>query len=233
MPPSSSVKELLSLRVPPIAIGMFSEPPPGVERHAGEPVPSGCSFWANAQSGLTFYTIPEDHLCAVGSYTHNMTGSEAAPLDLQDTVEFMVENRYLEEKDVPTIPTLDASPNVVAYAPVDARAFEPDVVMLAAEPSRAMLVFEASVRAGAGDPAATILGRPGCAAVPLTANTGRSAFSFGCIGNRTYTGLPDTEMYISVPGKSWDAVAGAVAEIVNANAAMEAYHRQTLLAEDS
>jgi uncharacterized protein (DUF169 family) len=228
---SPSVKDLLQLRVPPIAIGLFSEPPPGVERYADEAVPSGCSFWAQAQSGLTFYTLPEDHLCAVGSYTHNMTPAAAAPLDLQDTVEFMVEQRYLEADDVPAIPTLSSSPSVVAYGPVDARAFEPDVVLVAAEPGRAMLLFEAAVRAGAGDPAATILGRPGCGAVPQAVNSGRAALSFGCIGNRTYTGLPDSELYLSVPGASWDAVAAAAEEIVGANASMEAYYQQTLLAD--
>ena len=92
-----------------------------------------------------------------------------------------------------------------------------------------MLLFEASVRAGAGDPAATILGRPGCAAVPQAANSGRTALSFGCIGNRTYTGLPDSELYLAVPGASWDAVAAVVEEIVDANASMEAHYRQTLV----
>jgi uncharacterized protein (DUF169 family) len=227
------VKELLALRVPPISIGLFNEPPPGVDRYAGDPVPSGCSFWATAQSGLAFYTVPEDHLCAVGSYTHNMTPSAAAPLDLQNTVEFMVENRYLREDDIPTIPTLNTSPSFVAYGPVNANAFAPDVVMVCAEPSRAMLLFEACVRAGAGDPSAPLLGRPTCGAVPQAANTGRSAFSLGCIGNRTYTGLSDTEMYLSVPGQSWEAVAEAVEEIVSANSSMEAHYRQTLLTEKS
>jgi uncharacterized protein (DUF169 family) len=178
---SSGVKELLALRVPPISIGVFNEPPPSVEPYAGDAVPSGCSFWATAQSGLTFYTAPEDHLRAVGSYTHNMAPSEAAPLDLQNTVEFMVENRYLREDDIPTIPTLKTSPSFVAYGPVDANAFAPDVVMVCAEPSRAMLLFEACVRAGAGDPSATLLGRPSCGAVPQAANTGRSAFSLASV----------------------------------------------------
>jgi len=223
------------LRVPPIAIGLFAGPPPGVARYAEDPVPAGCSFWAIAQSGLSFYTLPEDHLCAVGSYTHNMTPSEAAPSNLQSTVEFMVENSYLREEDIPTIPTLGDSPDIVAYGPVDARAFEPDVVIVAAQPDRAMMLFEATLRAGAGagDPAATLLGRPSCGAIPQVANTGRSALTLGCIGNRTYTGMRDSELYVSVPGTSWDKVAEAVAEIVNANASMEGYYRQTLLADDA
>ncbi len=229
MAKSTSVKELLMLRVPPVAIGLFSEPPAGVSRYADEPAPSGCTFWQRAQEGLVFYTLPEDHLCAVGSHTHNMAPSASAPVDLQGTIELMVENRYIEEEEVPAIPTLNDSPRVVAYGPADASAFEADVVIVAAEPSRAMLLFEAALRAGAGDPAATILGRPGCAVVPQAVNSGRAALSFGCMGNRTYTGLLDSELYLAIPGGKWAAVAASLEEIMNANASMAAYYKQTLV----
>ncbi len=145
----------------------------------------------------------------------------------------MVKNEYLKEDDVPAIPTLDASPQVVAYAPADAAAFEPDVVIIAVEPAKAMILFEASLRADAGDAASTILGRPGCGVVPQAMNSARSALSFGCMGNRTYAGLPDSEMYLAAPGDKWEAVAGAVEEITGANAAMESYYRSTLIAEES
>jgi len=65
------------------------------------------------------------------------------------------------------------------------------------------------------------------------ANSGRAALSFGCIGNRTYTGLPDNELYLAIPGDKWEAVADAVEEITSANASMESYYRGTLVAEDS
>jgi uncharacterized protein (DUF169 family) len=217
------------LRVPPVAIGFFVEPPENIEHYRARPVPSGCTFWQIAQSGLTFYTLPEDHLCSVGSYTHNLTPSVAAPIDLQNTVQFMAANDYLSEEEVPSIPTLDRTPGVVAYAPADAAMFEPSVVVVAVEPGRAMVLFEAALRVGAGDPAATILGRPSCGVIPQVANSGRAALSFGCIGNRTYTGLPDNELYLAIPGDKWEAVADAVEEITSANSSMESYYKSTLV----
>jgi uncharacterized protein (DUF169 family) len=217
------------LRVPPVAIGFFVEPPEGVAHYRDRAVPSGCTFWLLAQQGLTFYTLPEDHLCAVGSYTHNLTPSVAASIDLQNTVQFMAENDYLKEEEVTSIPTLDRSPEVVAYAPADAAMFEPSVVIVAVEPARAMVLFEAAWRAGAGDPATTILGRPSCGVIPQAANSDRAAVSFGCIGNRTYTGLLDNELYLAIPGEKWEAVADSVEEITRANSSMESYYNATLV----
>ena len=229
MTQQTSVKELLTLRVPPIGIGFFSEPPAGVEHYDDGLAPSGCTFWQRAQEGHVFYATAQDQSCAVGLYTHNLTPPEAAASDLEDTIGLMVENRYIETDDVAGIPTLDRTPQVVAYGPADSGAFTPDVVIVAAEPARAMLLFEAAIRAGAGDPAATILPRPGCAVVPQAANSDRASLSFGCIGNRTYTGLPDSELYVAIPGDRWEAVASAVEEIVNANASMESHYRRTLV----
>ncbi len=141
----------------------------------------------------------------------------------------MVENRYIEMDDVAGIPTLDRTPQVVAYGPADSGAFTPDIVIVAAEPARAMLLFEAAIRVGAGDPEATIVPRPSCAVVPQAVNSDRASLSFSCIGNRTYTGLPDSEMYVAIPGDRWEAVASAVEEIVNANASMEAHYRGSLV----
>ena len=68
------------------------------------------------------------------------------------------------------------------------------------------------------------LGRPGCAVLPMALNTGASAFSFGCRGNRTFTGLPEEEMYLAIPGTKWDAVVEALWTIAGANATMAAHY---------
>ena len=69
MTQQASVKELLTLRVPPIGIGFFSEPPAGVEHYGDGQAPAGCSFWQRAQEGHVFYATAEDQGCAVGLYT--------------------------------------------------------------------------------------------------------------------------------------------------------------------
>jgi uncharacterized protein (DUF169 family) len=120
---------------------------------------------------------------------------------------------------------LPKTPAFVAYAPVAEAGFPADVVLIAAKPAAAMLLYEAAVRAGAGDALTQTLGRPGCAVLPLAVKTGASAVSLGCKGNRTFTGLPDDELYLAVPGAKWDALVAAAAEIVSANGTMEDHYK--------
>jgi uncharacterized protein (DUF169 family) len=102
--------------------------------------------------------------------------------------------------------------------------FHADVVLVAAKPAQAMLIYEAAVKAGAGSAVTNALGRPACAVLPLTTASGHTSISLGCKGNRTFTGLPDEEMYVAIPGDKWDAVLGKMAEVHEANAAMERYY---------
>ena len=104
--------------------------------------------------------------------------------------------------------------------------FRADVVVIAARPAQMMMVYEAALRSGVGNIATPALGRPGCAVLPMALNTGASALSFGCKGNRTFSGLPDEEMYLAIPGTKWEAVVEALLTIAAANATMEAHYKQ-------
>jgi uncharacterized protein (DUF169 family) len=222
----SSIQETLGLSKAPIGVAFLDEPPAGVKQWSGGPVPAGCSFWREAMNGQTFYTVPADHYnCAVGAYTHNIEQPEERSAALNDTIGFMVGSGYLQMAEVPMIPVLPKTPRYVAYGPVADAKFHPDVVVITATPAEMMMIYEAALRSGAGSMAPPALGRPGCAILPLTLNSGASAFSFGCKGNRTFTGLPDSEMYISIPGAKWDAFVAAMGEIVKANVTMEAHYK--------
>jgi uncharacterized protein (DUF169 family) len=206
---------------PPIAIGFFESPPPGVPRWQGGPVAAGCVFWEKAMSGQSFYTLPSDHYnCAVGSYTHKIALPAERAHELNDTIGFMVEHNYVASAEVPGIPTLAKSPGVVAYGPLDGAGFEPDVVLIAAKPAQAMLIYEAALKAGAGSALTNALGRPACAILPLTTANGQTSISLGCKGNRTFTGLADEEMYVAIPGDKWEALSAKLAEAREANVAM-------------
>ena len=63
--------------------------------------------------------------------------------------------------------------------------------------------------------------RPACAVLPLTTTNGQTSISLGCKGNRTFTGLPDEEMYVAIPGDKWQAVIEKLTETHAANLAME------------
>lgn len=226
MKSSQRLQEILGTDTTPIAIGFFNSPPTGMARWQGGPVPAGCVFWEKAMSGQTFYTVPSDHYnCAVGAHTHHIALPAERAHELNDTISFMAKNEYVATSEVPGIPTLARSPGAVAYGPVDQVDFKPDVVLLAAKPAQAMLIYEAAIKAGAGSALTNALGRPACAVLPLTTASGQTSVSLGCKGNRTFTGLPDEAMYMSIPGDKWELVVEKLAETQQANSAMGTYYQ--------
>jgi uncharacterized protein (DUF169 family) len=223
----STLQETLGISRQPIAVGFLDDAPAGLEPWSGGAVPAGCAFWRAAMDGRAFYTVPADHYnCAVGSHTHNIPLPPDRAGELNDTVGFMVGSGYLQMAEVPMIPALPKTPRYVAYGPVEQGRFRADVIVTAAPPAAAMLIYEAALRCGAGDILAPSLGRPGCAVLPLALNSNMTSLSLGCKGNRTYTGLPDQEMYLAIPGTKWDAVIETLQTIAAANATMETHYKQ-------
>jgi uncharacterized protein (DUF169 family) len=222
----NSVQRLLGLDKPPIAIAFLDSPPAGVDKWEAAPVPAGCDFWRVAMQGKTFFTVPSDHYnCAVGSHTHAIPLPPGRAAELEQTIGFMIANQYIEMKEVPGIPVLKQTPAAVAYGPAGETPFAPHVVVIAANPAQAMVLYEAALRAGAGNAVTNVFGRPGCAALPLTQQSRAAALSFGCKGNRTFVGLPENEMYFMIPGDKWNSVAAQVQAVANANAAMANYYQ--------
>jgi uncharacterized protein (DUF169 family) len=214
----------LRLQRRPVAVAFCVSPPPGVAKFSGV-VPSGCSFWRIAAEGRTFYTVPSDHFnCPVGSYTHNVTLPEHRAAELQQALGLMTEVGYIKMEDIPGVSRLPNSPATIVYAPLADAPVDPDVVLFAGRPASVMLLEEASMRAGVAAQL-PMLGRPTCMAIPAALAQGTVA-SAGCIGNRTYTGLGDDEMYVVVPGRDLERIAAAVETIANANTKMAEYHRE-------
>ena len=69
------------------------------------------------------------------------------------------------------------------------------------------------------------MGRPTCAVIPEAINADRTSASFGCIGNRVYTGASDDEAYFAIPGSQLAVVEDKLATIVRANEELEKFHR--------
>lgn len=217
----------LGLLGAPVAIALLAEPPAGVARWDEGEVAAGCAFWRHARAGRTFYTEAGDHRhCAVGAHVHGLSLPKDQAGDLPASIEFMVGAGYLDPDEVPSIPTVAKAPCYVAYGPAGQVPFDADVVVVAATPAQAMVLHEAALRAGVTQMTAPIAGRPACAILPLAMQSGQSALSLGCAGNRTTTGLEDGELYSAIPGGSWPAVVNALATITAANKAMEAYYEE-------
>jgi uncharacterized protein (DUF169 family) len=205
----------------PVAVAYLDAAPNGVERFEGSE-PSGCSFWRVAADGRTFYTVPENHFnCAVGAYTHNITLSPERESETGQTLQMMFELGYLKPEEVLQIPRLANAPAAVVYSPLGDAPVTPDVVLFACKPRAAMLLNEAANRAGVAS-GAPALGRPTCMALPASLQHG-AILSLGCIGNRTYTGLGEDQVYFVLRGKDLVAVGEALDVVAGANTTLGEY----------
>jgi uncharacterized protein (DUF169 family) len=219
------LEELLGLDKPPIAIAFLDEVPPGLERVATAEA-AGCGYWRRAQDGAAFYTEAADHKgCPVGAHTHGV------PLDADDTARLsgllgtMIGLEYLREAELPAIPRRDGAWRFVAYAPLGEAPFAPDVVLVRADVRRLMLLAEAAAAVGVAAAAPT-MGRPTCAVIPLALSSQRTSASFGCVGNRVYTGLGDGEGWFAVPASALAAVEERLGAVVRANEALARLHEE-------
>jgi uncharacterized protein (DUF169 family) len=224
---AAAITKHLALKQGPVAIGFRDSPSTGVP-HVGKQVPAGCSFWKMASDGHVFHTRPADHFnCAIGAHTHAIKLPEARRDELGGLVQTMVGLSYLREDEVPKIPVLKRSYAYILYAPLDKTPFEPDVVLLRANARQLMVASEAAIAAGLS-PGAPLRERPTCAIIPEVMDTLGARASFACVGNRTYTGLSDDEVYFAVPGSFVAPFAQKLSEIDRANVHLADFHRKQL-----
>ena len=220
---ASSLTELLHLTSAPIAITFVDEAPPGVP-HVSALEPAGCGYWRRAAAGEVFFTVADDHKgCPIGAHTHNVALSPAEQQELMGLVQTMVGLSYLKMEEVPQIPTRKTPLQVAVYAPLAEAPLPPDVVLVRGHAQQLMLLAEAAQAAGVagGD----TMGRPTCAVLPEAINSARTAASFGCVGNRVYTGADENEAYFAIPGPQLGVVEASLAVIVRANQELEKFHR--------
>lgn len=228
----SLFSERLGLERRPVAIAFRETAPPGVSKFVGTE-PSSCSYWRLAAGGRTFYTVATDHYnCPVGAYTHNIPLPTERARELDDVLGLMASIGYVRMEEVPAIPRMPRTPGVIIYAPLAEAPVDPDVVLFSGRPGRLMLLQEAAMRAGAVAQLTT-LPRPTCMALPAAMEMGIVA-STGCIGNRVYTGIDDSDLYIAVRGSDVARILAETDTISSANAKLLAYHhdrRQSLATE--
>jgi uncharacterized protein (DUF169 family) len=220
----SQLQSLLNLQSAPVAITFRPTAPAGVA-HIAAPEPASCGYWRRAAAGEVFYTDAEDHKkCPVGAHTHGVKLNEAEAKELEGLVGVMVKLEYLSMDEVPSIPTRKEPFGVAVYAPLERAPLPPDVVLVRGNARQLMLLNEAAQAAGVNESAPT-MGRPTCALLPEAINEQRAGASLGCIGNRVYTGLTDSEAYFAIPGSAVAAVEERLRVIVHANEELEKFHR--------
>jgi uncharacterized protein (DUF169 family) len=220
----TKIQEILGLKVPAVAIAFRDTAPEGIPRVTA-PAPAGCGYWKLAAEGKTFYTEASDHYgCPVGAHTHGVDLPPQVATELNGLVQTMVGMQYLSMEEIPIIPHRQDPFHVAVYAPLTQATFTPDVVLVRGTVKQLMLLAEAAQAAGVAGGSAT-MGRPTCAVLPESLQSNQAATSFGCIGNRVYTGLGDDEGYYAIPGSKVAAVVQKLAIIIEANRQLEVFHR--------
>jgi uncharacterized protein (DUF169 family) len=220
---ANSLAELLQLKSAPVAIAFVDSPPPGIPR-VSAPEPAGCGYWPRAAAGEVFFTSADDHkACPVGAHTHNVPLSAAEDAELMGLVKTMVGLSYLKMEDVAKIPRRQTPMQAAVYAPLPLAPVPPDVVLVRGNARQLMLLAEAAESAGVTG-TSPAMGRPTCAVLPESINAGRTAVSFGCVGNRVYTAAGDDEAYFAIPGAHLAAVESHLKTIVQANEALQTFH---------
>lgn len=220
----TQLQDLLGLAWRPVAIAFRAVAPAGMSR-IESPAPAGCGYWRLAAEGKVFYTEAPDHYtCPVGAHTHGVDLPDAVAKELHGLVQTMVGLQYIKVEEIPRLPRRQGTFGVAMYAPFDQAPFVPDVVLVRGTVKQLMLLAEAAQAAGIAGGGAT-MGRPTCAVLPEAIHSGRTATSFGCIGNRVYTGLGDEEGYYALPGATVSGAVSKLGAIVEANRALEQFHR--------
>ncbi len=220
---SESLKASLNLTMPPIAVCITDSIPNGVSAFQGK-VPGGCVFWQEAAQGA-FATSTLDHeMCAVGVHTHHMaTPSPDYPNELQAVLKVMADMDYVREDDVPRIPVLEKESKHVIYAPLAASPLPPDAVLLFVHSQQGLIITEAIQQLDPGIPPA--MGRPACAIIPQTINTGQAALSLGCCGARAYLdALTDDIALWAFPGNKIQQYAERIISLSKANKTLSQFH---------
>jgi len=200
-----SIAELLNLTSSPIAISFVDAAPTGI-KHVDAVEAAGCGYWRRAAEAEVFYTVADDHKrCPVGAHTHNVMLSPEERRELMGLVGTMVGLQYLKIEEIPMIPTRKTPLKVAVYAPLAAAPVPPDVVLVRGNARQLMLLTEAAQSAGVAG-SGPAMGRPTYAVLPEAINADLTSASFGCVGNRVYTGAADTDAYFAIPGDHLAAV---------------------------
>lgn len=218
--------EQLQLKQSPIGLAFVEDAPEGVQ-HNKAGVPSACTFWRLAEQGV-FYATAKDHKqCPIGMMTMGFVMPETDQQRAQALVESMASVQYFSPAEVSALPVVKKPHQSIVYGRLDQFPIEADVILCIIDTQQAMLVSEAMGNMdwlqGGGQAA---FGRPTCAVIPRTLQTGKTSMSFGCVGARTYTGLTPSELVLTIPAGEFAVLVERLQTTVAANAALAPFHQQ-------
>jgi uncharacterized protein (DUF169 family) len=219
---------ILRLGAPPIGIAFADSAPQGV-RSLDRAEPSPCTFWRRAEAGQFFASAEHHFNCPVGAMVMGFSLPESVQQNLGAVVGNMMQCGYIGANEPAHIPTMRTGTTGIVYGPLQALGVEPNLILAWVTPRQAMLWSEASGAcswdtASNGHPE-KLLGRPGCAALPVATNSRRPTLSLGCAGMRTFTEMNDHLLGV-VPGSAAGDFVAALRKFADANRSMESLYQQ-------
>lgn len=213
----------LDLRLPPVALRFVAEQPSGILR-TDTVVPSACAFWREAEKQV-FYAAAEDHFhCPLGAMVMGFPLPADLMQRLQEEVGMMCANTYVREEEVAHVPRLDRASAGIVYGPLAQFPFDPDAVILWLTPRQAMVMSEACGLLNWAASPASILGRPGCGAIPVALASRRPAESLGCVGMRMNTSIPEDLFLMVLPQNALENLSAELRRVSEVHQQMAAHY---------
>jgi uncharacterized protein (DUF169 family) len=213
----------LGLRMPPIALAFAEVAPENVQAFIGE-VPSACSFWRQAESGVFYASAAQHFNCLIGAMTMGFEMSSDESKQLTGLVGQMMDCGYIGPDEPAKIPSVAKPKSGIIYGPLAQFPSVPDLILLWVTPMQGMLLSEAEGGASWTGSNTRIFGRPSCAALPIAYGDGQFTLSAGCIGMRTFTEVPEDLLLAVVPGDQLDGLVQALRSTMSSNQTMRTHY---------
>jgi uncharacterized protein (DUF169 family) len=222
---AAGISSRLELTSPLIGAAFVEAAPEGMTTFEGD-VPSACTFWRKAETGV-FYAPAEKHFnCLIGAMTMGFEMTSQVKEELMGVVKMMCGAGYIALEETSNIPSVKRKKSGIVYGPLHEFPMEPDLVLMWLRPRQAMIYSEAAGTCRwAETMAATAFGRPSCAALPMALEKSQPALSLGCLGMRIFTEVAEDRLLGVIPGNGIEDFSRALKATGEANRAMgEFYH---------
>lgn len=211
---ADKLKEYLGLKKSPVAIKFVlreDDIPEGVPK-ADEKL-RHCQLVQKASGGSVFYATAEEQMCKGGAAA---LGLQEAPEKVKTGEFYYGLGRFSSlgsaRKTMESIPKIDPIMYALVYAPLEKANFDPDVIIVIANPAQALKLSQALVYTMGGRLEADFAGIQSiCAdAVAGPFLRRRPNITLGCSGSRQYADIKEDDVIVGLTGENIGCVINAL-----------------------
>lgn len=211
---SNKIKENLGLKKSPVAVKLLlreEDVPDGVPK-IGETI-RHCEMVQKAAGGETFYATEEEEMCKGGAAA---IGLIEPPEKFKSGETYYSMERFSTvasaKRTVDAIPKIEPIMKAIAYAPLETAPFDPDVVVIIANPAQAMKLAQAIVYTLGGRFEADFAGIQSICgdAVAGPYVNKRPNITLGCSGSRKFAGIEENDVIVGLNGENLGCVVNAL-----------------------